>query len=183
MQMGSCDILLRLEELAIRLRDADPVEIVLIGGAAGMLTGQLGETRVTTDCDVIRWVPAGAQKSVLEVARQMAREEGLPEHWINSQAMDLDILPDGWRGRTVHIDTFGSLRVSCISRKDLLATKFYAGHPRDVEDLSAMSPSAEELAFVRIYLNMLRVPSRQANLDQVSSGMHLLVAFEEAGDE
>jgi hypothetical protein len=183
MQMESSDILLQLEELGMRLGDAGPVEMVLIGGAAGMLTGQLSKTRVTTDCDVIRWVPDQSQHAVLSVAKEMAREKGLPEDWINAQAMVLDILPDGWHVRKVHIDTFGSLCVSCISRQDLLATKFYAGHPRDVEDISSMSPSADELAFVRTYLNMLRVPSRQANLDQVSSGMQLLAAFKELGDE
>jgi hypothetical protein len=181
--MESSDIRVHLTELGIRLGDTSPVEIVLIGGAAGILTGQLDETRVTTDCDVIRWFPARAQQTVLSVARKMAREKGLPENWINAQAMALDILPDGWHVRKVHIDTFGPLRVSCISRQDLLATKFYAGHPRDVEDITSMSPSADELAFVRTYLNMLRVPSRQANLDQVSSGMQLLAVFKGLGDE
>ena len=34
------------------------VEILIVGGAAGMLTGVFPPTRTTTDCDVMLYVPA-----------------------------------------------------------------------------------------------------------------------------
>jgi hypothetical protein len=182
MLMEQNDILVLLGELGERLGECKSVEIVLVGGAAGMLTGQLQKTRVTTDCDVIRYLPEEAQQSVLTAACELAKEKGLPENWLNSQVMTLDVLPEGWHGRRVEVGAYGSLHVSAIGRLDLLATKFYAAHPRDVEDITDMAPTKEELEFVGTYLNMLRVPSRQANLDQVIRAMNLLEGFREPCD-
>ena len=181
--MESGDILSHLARLGDILQFSEPVEIVLIGGAAGILTGQFSAGRVTRDCDVIRYVPNDAQEAVLVAARQVARENGLPEDWLNSKAMTLDILPDGWHVRKVPVGTFGQLHVVALSRQDLLATKFYAAFPRDVEDITAMAPTPKELRLVRTYLTMLRVPSRQADLDQVNHAMALLRAFSGEGDE
>jgi len=164
-------ILQYLEEVAELLKHETSVEIVLLGGAAGMLTGLFEPARTTTDCDVINYIPADSQQAVLEAARKIAQKYDLPLNWLNSKAMELDILPDGWQSRKVHIATFGQLSIWSLSRKDLLATKFYAGHPRDREDIQAMRPTRDELDFVKIYLNMLRVPSRNANLDQIQRGL------------
>jgi hypothetical protein len=183
MNMGPHDIRKYLQRLGEILSVEAEIEILLIGGAAGMLTDQFSPSRTTTDCDVIRYNPADSQERVLDAAKRVAAEYQLPEAWLNSKAMQLDILPDGWQFRKVHVDTFDSLKVYALSRKDLLATKFYAGHPRDVEDIDAMQPDADELAFAGTYLNMLRVPSRQANLDGVARGMMLLRAMEGDSDE
>jgi hypothetical protein len=61
--------------------------------------------------------------------------------------------------------------------------KCYANHTQDREDVQVMGPTREELAFVRTYLNMLRVPSRQANLDQVQWAITYVNALEEAYDD
>jgi hypothetical protein len=183
MAMKDTDIrsnLVRLGELAVVDEQA---EILLIGGAAGILTGQLSPARTTGDCDVIRYLPERVESEVLRAARAVAEERGLPENWLNSKAASLDILPDGWRARRVPIGTFGKVTVSALSRKDLLATKFYAAHPRDVEDIVHMKPTAEEMAFVSGYLNILRVPSRQANLDQIERALRLLAAMEAEASE
>ena len=183
MHMTPDIILGHLERLAELLEVDQPVEILLIGGAAGMLTGQFESTRTTADCDVINYVPAESQQAVIHAAKQVAAERNLPECWLNSQAMQLDILPNGWQARKEHIATFGELSIYALSRKDLLATKFYAGYVRDREDIQVMKPTPDELAFVRKYLNMLRVPSRNANLDGVQRALIYLDAIEEAGDE
>jgi hypothetical protein len=57
--------------------------------------------------------------------------------------------------------------------------KFYANRPQDREDITAMKPSRDEIEYSRRYLHMLRVPSRQADLDQVVSAFQLADAIEE----
>lgn len=178
MRLTNVSILSYLKETAELMSKDLHVEIVLIGGAAGMLTGLYEPTRTTTDCDIINFIPLELQHTVLTAAKAVAKKHGLPESWLNTQAMSLDILPDGWQSRKVHIATFGSLIISVLSRMDLLATKFYAGHPRDREDIMAAKPTADEMYFIRCYLNMLRVPSRNANLDQVKRAMLYLDAME-----
>jgi hypothetical protein len=179
MRMHHDDILKNLRELGRRVNVDGSVELLLVGGAAGLLLGELPAGRVTQDCDVIRCEPAEACNALRAAAAEVAALRGLPERWLSFDVMQLDVLPDGWKARRKHIDDFGCVGVYALSRQDLLATKFYAGHPRDVEDIAAMEPDAKELAFVRQYLNMLRVPSRQANLDQVASALKLVAAFEE----
>ena len=183
MRMTTENILDNLECLGSLLPASDPVEILLLGGAAGMLTGQFAAARTTTDCDVINAVPIESQQAILTAAAEIAIQRELPKTWLNFQVMQLDILPDGWHTRKVHIATFGPLSICALSRRDLLATKFYAGHVRDREDILAMAPGSEELAFVRTYLNMLRVPARRADLDSVQRALLYLDAMEDSTNE
>ena len=183
MQMRRTHILKALAWLGDRVEWEQPVEILLIGGAAGMITGQLAPDRTTLDCDVIDYTPAEAMQAVGIAARRVAQELGLPEGWLSSQARQLNILPDGWRNRRQHVGSFGKLRIYAVGRLDLLATKCYANRPEDREDILAMHPTGEELSFVRTYLTMLRVPSRQANLDQVESALRLVAALKGRFDD
>ena len=159
------------------------IDILLIGGAAGVLTEQLPLNRTTTDCDVIFYRPENAGNTILAAVQQVATQEKLPTSWLNFEAMQLDILPHGWHTRQIHISDFGPLHVYAVSRRDLLAMKCYANHTQDREDVQVMRPTREELAFVRTYLNMLRVPSRRANLDQVQWGITYVDTLEEAYDD
>ena len=174
MQLGQEEIQRALFRLGELLTWPDTVEILLIGGAAGMVTGELPPNRTTLDCDVIHCAPPEAMRPVEDAAREAAREMGLPESWLSSQAQQLDILPDGWRNRRELVGEFGSLRVFAVGRADLIATKFYANRAQDREDILAMRPTRDELVEVRAYLNLLRVPSRNANLDQVQSALRLV---------
>lgn len=153
--------------------------LTLVGGSAGLLTGQLPPTRTTLDCDVIRAEPEGCLAELQELATQIARDRGLSPHWLSDRAAQLDVLPDGWWKRRVSVGVFGSIRIWCVGRLDLLATKIYAGRMQDRADVLDMKPTDEEIAFVRRYLDQLRVPHRQANLDQVQSAMRFLNALEE----
>jgi len=177
-------ILKHLKATAEQLQwDGQTIEIRLIGGAAGMLTGQLSAHRVTQDCDIMNFKPKEAQKAVLEAAAKVAAKQGLPEHWLSTQAMDaLVSLPDGWHARRIHIETFGKLSVYAVSRLDLLAMKFYANRSQDRQDIIEMEPSPEEIDYIRKYLDMLRVPSRHADLDQVASALKLVDAIEDLFD-
>ena len=181
--MTGTDIESHLARLGEVFSFPEEVEILLIGGAAGILTKELMPSRTTGDCDVIHYLPEHAEQAVLEASHMVASERGLPAGWFNSKAMQLDILPDGWHTRKVLVGSFGQLRVFALSRRDLLATKFYAGHPRDIEDITVMKPTKKELSVVRTYLMMLKVPSRQANLDQINRSLKLLSAFEEGFDD
>lgn len=182
--MARNDILKALVQVGEHIEQDQPIEILLIGGAAGIITGELPGERTTLDCDVIDVVPPKALDRVEQAAREVAREMGLPEGWLSSQAQQLNILPDGWRQRRIHIGTFRGLHVYAIGRQDLLATKCYANRPQDREDIYTMGPRADELALVRTYLNMLRVPSREANLDQVDAALRFVAALkQEAGSE
>ena len=183
MELHSQKILEALKETACRIQWDSPVEILLIGGAAGMLTGQLPPQRVTLDCDVMHYSPKQAQEAILEAAHRVADEQGLPKNWFNSKAMQLNVLPDGWQSRKVLIAKFETLTVYGVGRVDLLAMKFYANRPQDREDIIHMKPTPNEIDTIRKYLNMLRVPSRKAHLDQVVGALKLVDAIEELTNE
>ena len=91
--------------------------------------------------------------------------------------MQLDVLPSGWRSRRVDIGSSNRLHVWCVGRLDLLAMKVYAGRMQDRDDVLSMHPTPEELAFIRRYLDQLKVPSRRANLDQVQSALRFVDAL------
>ena len=179
MKLKSNDILDALNATAEHMEwNGDPVEILLIGGAGAMLTGMLRSERVTQDCDVIDYQPQDGQQAVLAAAAKVAAKKGLPEKWLNSKAMGLDILSDGWHSRRILIKKFDALWIYGASRVDMLVMKFYANRPQDREDIFDMAPTPDELAKVRRYLDMMRVPSKQADLDQVASAFELLDAVE-----
>ena len=71
-----------------------------------------------------------------------------------------------------------SLKVWSVGRRDLLATKVFAGRMQDRADVIDMHPTPEDLAFTRRYLDQLRIPSREANLDQVASALRFVAALE-----
>jgi hypothetical protein len=154
-----------------------PVEILLVGGAAGMTTGLFDASRNTLDCDVMCCVPSEATNAIIEAATQVGQEMGISTTWLNTQVRQLNILPDGWHTRRQKVGDFGKLHVFSAGRLDLLAMKFYANRTIDREDVAMMKPRPDELAFVQTYLNMLRVPSREADLDQVTAALRRVRAM------
>jgi hypothetical protein len=180
--MNRLDIRDALADVGQCLEWPDKVQILLIGGAAAMLTAQVPPERVTLDCDVLHYCPPEAAQAVERAAREVSQHRELPANWLNAEAMALNVLPDGWQTRRKWIGSFGRLDVFAVGRRDLLAMKFYANRPVDREDISVMSPTSEELDFVQTYLNMLRVPSREANLDQVAAAMRLVATMRESRD-
>jgi hypothetical protein len=146
-----------LAELGRRVQWPVDIDLVLIGGAAGMLSGMLNPSRTTIDCDVIAYAPAGAAAEVERIARELAAERQLPKQWLNSAAQAwADALPDDWVSRRVFIIQHGCLRIYSIGRFDLLAMKLIAGRPQDVEDLQALRMTIEEAAALRHHLDHWR---------------------------
>lgn len=66
-----------LQRLGERLDYHRDVELLLVGGAAGMVTGVLPAQRTTTDCDVMIYVPPKALAAVELAAEIVASELGL----------------------------------------------------------------------------------------------------------
>jgi hypothetical protein len=151
-----------------------PVEILLVGGAAGMIAGILRPDRTTGDCDVADFHPATAATAVAQAAQVVSEKMRLPPGWFHDQIQQLNVLPDGWRTRRQHVATYGKLKVYAAGRRDLLAMKVFAHRAPDREDIAAMRITHGEIAFVRTYLKMLKVPSRKADLDQVASAEEYL---------
>ena len=133
------------------------IEILVVGGAAGLLTGLLPPSRTTMDCDVMVYVPANSWHAVEQAAYQVGRELGLSTSWLNGVAqLRIDSLPQGWRDRRVHIADFKSLRVYAIGRLDLIAMKFLAHRAQDLEDLQSLLVRADEARFARAFVGQLR---------------------------
>src|SRR5688572_5731586 len=104
-----------LRRMGQRLRPGAPIEIVIVGGAAGVLTRQLPADWVTDDVDVIRFVPPRDSDEVLDAAGEVGRDMSLPPLWMNSDVgLWRDSLPDGWENRAITIGTFGRLRVIAL---------------------------------------------------------------------
>lgn len=143
------------------------VEIVIAGGAAGMLLGIWSADRVTEDCDIVEISPPiQPRRAVMQAAREAANELGLNSDWLNDHFMafgTLDTLPDGWRGRCVKIGVYGKLVVVSLGRQDLLAMKIYAGRPQDIQDVRVGIDSftLEDIEFMRSYLESLRRSCRK----------------------
>ncbi len=105
-------------------------DIYVIGGAAMALA--YDARRSTRDIDAI-FVPHGV---VLEEARAVAAEFGLPPWWLNEQASGY-VAPGGDPDAPLSFDHPG-LRVSTASPEHLLAMKAFASRRRDADDLAIL---------------------------------------------
>lgn len=156
------------------------IELLLVGGAAGMLTGLLSPARTTHDCDVMVYAPPQAWHAVETAARLAARKLHLGSSWLNSDAQLLHRrLPVAWKSRRITVGRFGSraagLLVHAIGRPDFIAMKFIAGRVQDREDLASLRITAAEAAFVRDYLSTLA--SRGEHPDHIANAADLLNAM------
>jgi hypothetical protein len=188
MTADSCDKLAIIKALRLtgdKLDWPGAVEIVIAGGAAGMLLGIWSSDRVTEDCDIVEISPpTQPRRAVMQAARDAADAIGLSPDWLNDHFMTfgtLDTLPDGWRQRCVKIDTFGKLEVTSVGRQDLLAMKLYAGRTQDIQDIHAQIEllTAKDIAFMRAYLHSLKQPwRRHIKPDQLARAFLVLAEIE-----
>lgn len=129
-------------------------EIVLGGAGALILTGDL--QRTTSDCDVLYSNPGIGQ--LHDDIRAVAHRLGLPSGWLNGSVQSyLDILPPDYRSRLRSLPMPGSLHVFVLHRQDVIVMKLFAGRSLDLEDIAALAPTTEELAFARTQLPRLRL--------------------------
>jgi uncharacterized nucleotidyltransferase DUF6036 len=106
-------------------------DIFVVGGAAMALA--YDATRVTRDVDA-RFVPHGI---VLEEARRVADNLGLPPWWLNEQATAYISGKDDPAKRRV-FDHPG-LRVMAASPEHVFAMKALAARTRDIDDLRLLA--------------------------------------------
>ena len=106
-------------------------DVFIIGGAAMALA--YDATRVTRDVDSL-FVPHGV---VLEEARNVAQDLGLPAWWLNEQASVYISGKDDPEKRRV-FDHPG-LRVTAASPRHIFAMKALAARTRDIDDLRLLA--------------------------------------------
>lgn len=106
-------------------------DVFIVGGAAMALA--YDATRVTQDVDSL-FVPHGV---VLEEARNVARELGLPTWWLNEQA-SVYISGKEDPGKRRVFDHPG-LRVTAASPRHIFAMKALAARTRDIDDLRLLA--------------------------------------------
>lgn len=141
------------EQLAVA---GSSYELVIIGGSALLAIGAI--SRATRDVDVLALctgdqlikpdpLPAG----LVDAARRVALDFGLPADWLNtgpSSLLDLG-LPDGFTGRMLPRRYGQALKVYFASRLDQIHFKLYAvvdqGPGKHEDDLRALDPNASEL--------------------------------------
>ena len=129
---------------------------MLVGGAAGVLTGELPAAWTTADVDVIDCEMPQYRDLILEAAGEIGRELSLPADWLNDWGgLFAWILPDNWKSRRIHVGKYGELQVYCVGRPDFIAMKFLAHRPHDLEHLRLLQVTANDLKFVRDYLEVL----------------------------
>jgi hypothetical protein len=130
---------------ALGKRATEPVSLVL-GGSAALILGDTLQ-RPTDDGDVVTSEPGFDQLGPL--MRDVADAEHLPPGWLNESIQSYTyILPPDYTMRLVTLPPFGRLHVWLLSRRDVLLMKVYAMRPRDIEDIRALAPTTDELAFV-----------------------------------
>jgi len=145
----------------------EKIRLYLVGGTAGLLSGLLSGTRSTGDVDVTDTEPSRAWEAIVQAAAEAAKELDLPETWLNNKcSMYAWYLPLGWKGRCVLARTYGPLEVWLLDRRDFIAAKIVSApkRPQDFEDLLAVGPSEEELAFAEE--NLDRVERESPDPDQ-----------------
>lgn len=140
-----------LGELDARLRARGVAASIFVVGGAAIAANHTRRDRVTQDVDALT-----RDTVVLEEARALARERGLPENWLNPNAgMWMPPLPGGVLNRPEE----PGLRVTYADDGFLLATKLIAQRAKDADDVVAlagrlglMAASPEQLeAHIRSY--------------------------------
>ncbi|ONH38104.1 MULTISPECIES: DUF6036 family nucleotidyltransferase [Protofrankia] len=121
-------LLARLDE---RLRARGVSAAVFIVGGAAIAATSHRDLRRTEDIDAIT-----RDQAVLDEARAIAREDGLPENWLNTRAaMWMPPLPPA---ALAHVPTPG-LHVRYASDEFLLAMKLIAQRRRDADDIRELA--------------------------------------------
>ncbi len=133
--MGRADLERAFAALGDRLaRRGVVADLFVVGGAAMAMA--YDATRVTRDVDAT-FVPHGA---VLEEARAVADELGLPPWWLNEQA-SVYVSGKDDPGKKRVFDHPG-LRVMAASPHHIFAMKVLAARARDVDDLRTLAEIA-----------------------------------------
>jgi len=153
------EALSRLAEL-LDASDADPIALLVCGGAALMVQGYM--PRTTHDVDVLTYFTPGPfietdlrrhvqlPEQVREMAAAVAADMDVDENWLNVGPSGLVSLglPDGLMDRTSRREYGRSLVVHFLDRVDLIHLKLYASLSREerhIQDLLSLKPTPPEM--------------------------------------
>ena len=143
-----------LEALGRKLPQDRKFEILILGGAAGVLSGELPGIHTTGDVDVVHFRAAVDRDVVLDAAAKVGLELALPLYWLNDDSgLFAWTLPNDWEKRRRKIREFGPLVVYTLSRLDLIAVKFLAHRAADLEHLRELHVTPAEAKFVSSFLD------------------------------
>ena len=135
------------------------MELVVCGGSALIVLGLV--PRTTKDVDVVALMkdgelidPAPLPEPLVQAAREVAEDLGLPAEWLNNGPSSGEGglfqlgLPEGFAQR-LHPERFGgNLTVYFVDRTDQVHFTLFASADSGsyhIEDLRALSPSSDEL--------------------------------------
>lgn len=139
-----------------RLKLDHDVEILIVGGAAGVLAGLLPATWTTSDVDAMHCHLPTDRDAVLDAAAEVGKDLSLPADWLNDWGgLFFWTLPEDWKSRRIFVGQFGRLHVYAAGRQDLIAMKFIAHRERDLEHLEFLHVTAADVQDVRSYLDRL----------------------------
>jgi hypothetical protein len=160
------------------------VEILVVGGAAGVLTGELPGSWTTGDVDVLHCRLPQDRDDVLDAAAAVTDALGLPRGgWMNDfGGLHAWTLPHDWETRRVLIDRYAHLHVYAVGRLDLMAMKFLAGRTRDLEHLHQLAVTSDEKCVVKSMLTRSRVDHPE-HADRIDLAMMILEEWETAGGD
>lgn len=142
---------------ALEVEEASPMDLVVVGGGAMLVSGAV--QRATRDVDVIAILDStGTETSakplpadLISAVRRVARDSHLPENWLNAGPADMQQwgLPVGWRDRA-ETRTYGDrLTVHFFGPEDLIPLKLFAvvdkGSGKHLDDLLALNPSSDDI--------------------------------------
>ena len=175
------DTVFRLLDGRLMRAGAQPVHLVVCGGAAMIAVGLL--SRTTKDVDIVALLDDDGRKLVapvplpthlLKAAGEVAEVLNLPKDWLNNGPSRNEGglfqmgLPVGFQGR-LHTREYGShLTVCFVDRIDQIHFKLYAAVDRGgyhISDLEALRPTPDELTQA----------ARWALTHDVSDGFHGLL--------
>ncbi len=166
-------ILDALSDVAQQLRSPERVELVIVGGAAAVLTGLVPPSHATEDVDALAIKPDRYVDEVLTAAMEVGRRRGLPGNWLSIEAgLFGNELPQGWETRRVLVGDFPRLAAYAIGRQDLIAMKFVAHRTVDRAHLHLLHVTAEDAEFVRRHIARLRTvlpAAEHSKLDMAES--------------
>ena len=118
--------LMALDGLGRRVRSERDIELLVVGGAAGMLTRLLPATWTTGDIDTMHCFLPTDRDAVFDAAADMCHELGLPADWLNDwSGLYRWTLPDDWASRRVLVGKFDRLHVYACGRSDFIAMKVH----------------------------------------------------------
>lgn len=163
------------------LNDGPEIDILVVGGIAGMLAGYLPMARVTEDCDVMFWSPGDSWDELALLADSAGRQCGLPTGWFNNgaQVFEHRLLPD-WETRRLTLFAAGRLHIAAPGRVDYMAMKTLASRDTDIDDVLAMTPTRVECTTIRRAFESW--PSDHFASETIPEALELLAAIEQAID-